>query len=84
MKKLNTQATGLAIKQKCEQFGYDQKELSRLFDVTLTTPYLWFSGSVLPRIEYLASLCDLCNCKFEDLLVFDDDTDDGGIREDGQ
>lgn len=71
MKKLDMKSTGLAIKRKCLEFGYDQKELSRLFDVTLTTPYLWFNGDVLPRIEHLASLCDLCGCKMEDLLVFE-------------
>ena len=73
MKKKNMKATGLAIKQKCLENGYDQKELSRLFNVTLTSPYLWFNGDVLPRIEYLASLCELCSCKFEDLLVFDEE-----------
>ena len=66
-------ATGLAIKQKCSEVGYGPKELSEYFKVTLTIPYLWFNGEIMPKLDNLVTLCKLCNCKVDDLLVVEED-----------
>lgn len=72
MLKVNMLATGLSIKQKCEEFGYTPKKLSDMFDTSTTTPYLWMSGKVMPRLDFLVTLCKLFNCTMEELLVVDE------------
>lgn len=67
--KIDRVATGLAIKRQCVENGVTPKQIAEMFNVTLTVPYLWFSGDTIPKIEHLINLAELCNCKIEDLIV---------------
>lgn len=72
MKQVSMKATGLNIKQMCIAKGLTPKDLSEKFNVTLTTPYLWFNGEMLPRTDTLMNLCELLGCKVEDILVMEE------------
>lgn len=73
MQKVNERATGLAIKQRCLEKNLTPRELSNMFGVSLTTPYLWFTGKAMPRVETLVSLCGIFECKVDDILVVEED-----------
>ena len=83
MKKVNIEATGMQIKALCLQKGLKQKDLSEKLGVKTTSPYLWFNGEVMPKLDTLVNLCDLLECKLEDILVVEETADLGDI-EDGQ
>ena len=67
--KVDKVCTGLLIKEKCVENGITPKQISEMFNVTLTVPYLWFSGETVPKIDHLVSLAKLFKCPIEDLLV---------------
>ncbi|MBP5423785.1 MAG: helix-turn-helix transcriptional regulator [Paludibacteraceae bacterium] len=73
MQKVNEIATGLAIKQKCIESNLTPKELSNMFNVSLTTPYLWFTGKAMPRVDTLVALCGIFGCKIDDVIVTEAD-----------
>lgn len=75
MKEIDMIATGKKLKAKCESAGYDAKDLSIILNVTLSAPYYWFQGKVLPRVDTFVRLCSLINCKLEDILVIIDEND---------
>ena len=70
--KINERATGLAIKQKCNEYGVTPKMLSEALDISVTAPYLWFSGKAMPKTEHLLVLSRMLDCSIEDLLVTDE------------
>ena len=71
-KELDMTATGKNIKARCDKAGYEAKDLSILLNVTLSAPYYWFQGKVLPRIDTFIRLCNLLNCSIDDILVLID------------
>lgn len=70
--KINKEATGLLIKQRCVESGLTPKYISEVLGVTLTVPYLWFTGKAVPQIEHLVALKNMLNCTIEDLLVIEE------------
>ena len=78
MWKVNAEATGALIKQKCQENGYTPKQLSEIFKVTLTVPYLWFTGAAMPKIDNLVGLSKLCKCTIEELLVVEEVGEENG------
>lgn len=76
MWRVNAEATGLVIKQKCQENNYTPKQLSEMFKVTLTVPYLWFNGDAMPKIDNLVGLAKLFNCPIEELLVVEEVNED--------
>lgn len=70
--RVNEVATGLLIKQKCVETGHTPKELSELMDVSITVPYLWFTGRSMPKLDNLVCLSKFFNCAIEDLLVVEE------------
>ena len=73
MWKVNMRATGLEIKQRCIRAGYEPKVLAERLDVALTTPYMWFNGEVMPKLNTLVSLAKLLNCTVDELLVTEEE-----------
>ena len=80
--KVNDVATGLLIKQKCIETGHTPKELSELFGVSITVPYLWFTGRSMPKLDNLVCLSKLFNCAIEELLVIEEDSTEQGVNAD--
>jgi len=78
MWKVNAEATGMVIKQKCVESGYTPKQISEIFGVTLTVPYLWFNGDAMPKIDNLVGLSKLFDCPIEDLLVVEEVGEENG------
>ena len=76
--KVNDIATGLLIKQKCIETGHTPKEISEMFNVSITVPYLWFTVRSMPKLDNLVGLSKLFNCAIEDLLVIEEVGDDNG------
>ena len=72
MKEIDMTATGQNLKAMCETKGHDARSLSILLNVTLSAPYYWFQGKVLPRVDTFVRLCNLLHCTFEDILVLTD------------
>ena len=70
--KINEVATGLLIKQKCIETGHTPKEISELLDVSITVPYLWFTGRSMPKLDNLVCLSRYFNCPIEELLVVEE------------
>lgn len=75
MRTIDMIATGKNIENRCAQAGYDAKSLSILLNVTLASPYYWFSGHSLPRLDTLVSLCGVLECKLDDLIISQEDSD---------
>ena len=76
--KVNKVATGLVILQKCEENNVTPKQISEMFNVTLTVPYLWYSGKTVPKVDHLVGLAKLFKCPIEDLLVVEEQEDEDG------
>lgn len=74
--RVNKIATGMVIKQKCIESNITPKQISEMFNVTLTVPYLWFSGETVPKIDHLVSLSKLFKCTIEELLVIEEDNNE--------
>ena len=70
--RVNEVATGLLIKQKCIETGHTPKEISAMFDVSITVPYLWFTGRSMPKLDNLVGLSKLFECPIEELLVVEE------------
>ena len=66
-------ATGENIKQRCENQKLTPEELSRLFNLDISTPYYWFQGKSLPRWELAFNLAEVLSCTLEDLFVLESD-----------
>ena len=73
MYQVDFKATGLNIKQKCEQSNYTPKDLSQLLNTSLTTPYLWFDGKMMPKLNTLVSLSKLLGCTVDDILIIEEE-----------
>ena len=69
-------ATGENIKAKCEQNNLSPKDISRLFNLDLSTVYYWYQGKALPRFDIAYNLAEMCNCKIDDLVVLEKEDDD--------
>ena len=61
--------TGENIKSHCEKANLSPKELSRLFNIDISTIYYWFNGKTLPRFDIAYNIADLCNCTLDNLIV---------------
>ena len=61
--------TGENIKEKCEKAGLSPKELSRTFDMDISTIYYWFQGKTMPRFDIAYALADMCSCKIDDFII---------------
>ena len=73
MYQVDAKATGVNIKRMCEQKNYTPKDLSQLLDTALATPYLWFNGEMMPKLNTLVSLSKLLGCTVDELLVIDEE-----------
>ena len=78
---LNMKATGEQIRKKCDEKGISPEEISKLFNLDMSTPYYWFQGKSLPRWELAFNLARLLDCKLEDLFVLDTEDDEENIEE---
>jgi len=77
LKKIDMKATGENIKNICEKVELAPKDISRLFNIDLSTVYYWFQGKVLPRFDIAYNLADMCNCKIDDFIVPEEEEEDG-------
>ena len=73
MYKVNSVATGRNIKKACIDNNLKPEDLSRLLDTSLATPYQWFNGKMMPKLDHFVSLSRLLGCKIDDLLVIEED-----------
>lgn len=69
MWRVNEVATGLLIKQKCAEKGITPKQMSEAFNVSITVPYLWFTGRSMPKLDNLVGLSKMLDCTIEELLI---------------
>lgn len=76
MIRIDMKATGENIKKKCEAQHISPEDLTRYFNLDLSTPYYWFQGKSLPRWELAFNIADLLKCNLEDLFVLEKDEDD--------
>jgi len=75
LKIFDAKATGENIKTKCEQANITPKDISRVLNVDLSTPYYWFQGKSLPRMDVACRLADMCKCSLDDLFVLVEEED---------
>ena len=73
MKVFDAKATGENIKQRCEQANITPKDLSRLLNLDASTPYYWFQGKSMPRMDVACALADMLKCSLDDLFIMTDD-----------
>ena len=74
--RVNMKATGLELRQRCVKEGFEPKVLSEWFGVALTTPYMWFNGEAMPKLNTLVTLAKVLHCKVDDLLIVEEEEDD--------
>lgn len=72
LRKIDMKASGENIRKRCEQAGLNPKELSRTFDIDISTVYYWFQGKSLPRFDIAYGLAQLCGCYLDDLIVLEE------------
>lgn len=68
MKVIDMKATGENIKSICEKSNLTPKDISRLFNIDLSTVYYWYQGKVLPRFDIAYRLAEMCKCKIDDFI----------------
>ena len=76
MVKIDMQATGKLIREKCDAAGMTPTELCRQLNLAVTTPYYWFEGKSLPRLETFLNLAERLGCELKDLYVLQTEDDD--------
>ena len=75
MLKIDMVETGKLIRKKCDDANITPQELCRHLNLSTTTPYYWFEGKSLPRLETYLNLADWLNCDIKDLYVVESDDD---------
>ena len=73
MIRLDVNASGEIIKQKCEEAKLTPKQLQEALGVTVTAPYVWLTGKGLPKVETLLNLAEMLDCQITELLMVQSD-----------
>ena len=73
-------ATGENIRKRCEDSHISPEDLTRYFNLDLSTAYYWFQGKSLPRWELAFNIADLIGCKLEDLFILEKDEDEEDVE----